>query len=206
MQRKIYTIGYAGFQLSDFICALQENRINAVVDVRSFPYSKYYSDYNTDKLKQTLKNHQIVYRLYDKEFGARQNDRSLYNENHQMNFKLFAQSEQFQKGILRLQKGIDSGFTVALMCAEKDPMNCHRAILVGRELSKRGYDVYHIIANRQVMTEYELEMSLVNIYFPQRNQISLFEDGNKSLEVQIEEAFEIQGQKIAYQEKELADE
>ena len=203
MQCNIYTIGYSGFKINEFILVLKKNKINAVVDVRSYPYSKYYPDYNSNVLKEILEKNSIVYRLYDKEFGARQKDYALYDENNQLNFKLFSKSQQFRKGILRLKKGVSCGYTIALMCAEKNPLECHRAILVGRELNKIGFNVLHIIDNNKMMTEKELELSLVDLYFPQKNQLSLFENDNKSLTKQIEESFNMQSKKIAFHEREL---
>ncbi len=206
MEKKIFTIGYTGFNIEEFINVLKKNNINAVVDVRSNPFSKYYPDYDTNRLKDKLNEYGIAYRLYDKEFGARQNDYSLYTKENKLDLNLFAKSKQFQLGIKRLKKGIVCGFTIVLMCAEKNPMECHRAVLIGRELSLRGFKVFHIIDSKKVISEKELELLLVNNYFPQKNQLSIFNEDNMSLEEQIRKAVNMQREKIAYHEKEILDE
>ena len=72
MTKTLYTIGYSGFLVEEFIDALKKNNINAVIDVRSSPYSQFFSDYNKEPLEKTLKKEGIFYRNYSKEFGARQ--------------------------------------------------------------------------------------------------------------------------------------
>ena len=41
---------------------------------------------------------------------------------------------------------------IALMCAERDPLNCHRTILVARELVALGSKVNHILADGEIET------------------------------------------------------
>ena len=53
----------------------------------------------------------------------------------------------FQNGVNKLIKSMEQGYVFALMCAEKDPINCHRAIMVSRYFSKLGYMVTHIEPN-----------------------------------------------------------
>ncbi len=79
----IYSIGYSGFLISDFISTLQKNKITLLVDVRSQPYSQYFSDYNKENLEQILKSKGIYYRSYAKEFGARQDERKYYSSEGQ---------------------------------------------------------------------------------------------------------------------------
>lgn len=206
METDIFTIGYTGFKIDEFIDVLKIYKVNAVVDVRSYPFSKYYSDYNSDTLENTLKKSDISYRLYDKEFGARQKDYALYDENNQFDLTLFSKSEQFKRGMKRIKKGTSSGFRIALMCAEKNPIECHRAVLVGRELSLVGFNVLHIINKNKIITEKQLEEELVDIYFPEKDQLSLFNNDNLSLSKQIQKSIEMQRKKIAYHEKELLNE
>ena len=48
----IYTIGYSGFKIDDFVKTLKENGVSVVIDVRSLPYSQFYSDYNKENLSR----------------------------------------------------------------------------------------------------------------------------------------------------------
>jgi uncharacterized protein (DUF488 family) len=65
---KIFTIGYDGFKLEDFIAVLKNNNVNTIVDVRIFPYPRFIIDYNAENLRCDLKEHGIEYRHYPKEF------------------------------------------------------------------------------------------------------------------------------------------
>ncbi len=71
----VFTIGYSGFQINDFISTLRKNGISVIIDVRSLPYSRHYSDYNKENLRSVLLKYGIYYRNYASEFGARQNER-----------------------------------------------------------------------------------------------------------------------------------
>ena len=78
---EIYTIGYADFELGDFIAALKSYGVTALVDVRSEPHSTYYKDFDAENISRALKIHGIIYRNYGAEFGARQLDRNFYTGN-----------------------------------------------------------------------------------------------------------------------------
>ena len=64
MINKIYTIGYSGFVIDDFIKILKKYEISVVIDVRSNPYSQYHLEYNKENLKKKLKQNRIYYRSY----------------------------------------------------------------------------------------------------------------------------------------------
>ncbi|MGI6307195.1 MAG: DUF488 family protein [Dethiobacteria bacterium] len=170
----VYSIGYSGFSMSDFINTLQSNKISLVVDVRSHPYSQYFSDYNKESLEQTLKYKGIYYRNYAKEFGARQDERRYYSSEGYLDFELFAKSSPFLSGFDRLVKSMMQNYRFALMCAEKDPINCHRTILVTRSFHDAGYKVKHLLPNNGMVTQEDIENRLLDKYFPNRNQITLF--------------------------------
>lgn len=72
MVNTVFTIGYSGFQLNDFVKILKDNGILLVIDVRSLPYSQHYADFNKENISKILKSSKIYYRNYASEFGARQ--------------------------------------------------------------------------------------------------------------------------------------
>ncbi len=172
--KQIYTIGYTSFQINDFIETLIKYKITCLIDVRSTPYSQHYSDYNKDTLEITLKNKEIIYRNYAHEFGARQENTIFYANGGYLDFNKFTSSNQFLEGVKKVTKGIEKGYKFALMCAEKDPINCHRSIMLGKGFKELGYNVDHIKANGQVETQCEIEIRLLDMYFKDRLQLSLF--------------------------------
>lgn len=143
----VYTIGYAGIMLEKFLDILQKLNISILVDVRSLPKSRYFYQFNDTNLSRTLKNVGIVYENWKEEFGARQENLEFYNDGI-LNYEIFAQSSQFQNGIEKIKKLQKENKNICLMCSEIDPINCHRAVLCGRNISKQNIKVKHIIAKR----------------------------------------------------------
>ena len=140
MVNTVYTIGYSGFSIDDFVATLKMHNISLVVDVRSFPFSNYFLEYNRDALEICLKTHGIYYRNYASEFGARQSNRKYYCKEGYLDFEVFSMSEPFLKGISKLCNSMEQNYTFVLLCAEKDPISCHRTILVARVCSHKGID------------------------------------------------------------------
>lgn len=179
MKKKIYTIGYTTFNIDNFIKELKELGITCVVDVRSFPKSSYYKDFDSDVLESRLKNEGILYRNYAFEFGARQEDKSLY-PNGYLDFEMFSKTDNFKQGIKKLDAGIKLNQMFALMCAEKDPYNCHRCIMVSRFLQEYDFEIIHIVGHNKFVSQKEIETRLMNEYYPRRNQYSFFSEDNLS--------------------------
>lgn len=195
---EVFTIGYSSFKLNDFIATLQHYGIKCLVDVRSLPYSQYHSEYNKESLAGELKKYEIMYRNYAREFGARQDDRKFYDGEGLLDFKSFIKSNEFQSGVEKIKKGIEIGYSFALMCAEKDPINCHRAIMVGQGFAKVGFSVKHIKSDKTIETQEELEQRLLDMYFKDRGQISLFSDEIESDDVLVEKGYALRNKEIGY--------
>lgn len=193
----IYTIGYTAFDVKSFIKVLKKYNINCVIDVRSNPQSTYYTDYDKDNLKKILEKNNILYRNYKLEFGARQTDKNFYNEEGWLDFEKFTQSKNFNKGYEKVENALKLKYSIALMCAEKDPMNCHRSIMIGRELKNRKFNVQHILYNESTESQDEIEKKLLEKYYKNLNQISFF-DKQKTQEDLIKEAYKKRNKEIAY--------
>lgn len=200
MHNTIYTIGYSGINIKDFILILKRYRISCLVDARSVPYSKHFMNFDKDILETILKNNNIKYRNYDKEFGARQNNRIFYSEDGYLDFNKFVKSNIFINGIDKIIKGIDLGYTFILMCSEKDPIDCHRSIMVAREFHKKSYNVINILYDKNNIIEYtqsDIENRLLDRYFPEREQGLLF-DRDLSRESLIDIAYKRRNIEIGY--------
>lgn len=196
MVNTVFTIGYSGFQINNFISALKDKDVSLVIDVRSLPYSQYYSDYNKEILSKTLSNSGIYYRNYVSEFGARQEERQYYPMGY-LDFEMFSKSKSFLSGVEKLKKSMQQDYTFALMCSEKDPMMCHRTILVARAFHILGYKVVHLLPNGMSITQNEIEERLLNKFFPNRGQINMFSPSLSTQEY-IDEAYKKQNANIGY--------
>jgi len=95
MVNKLYTIGYAGFAIQDFVDVLKANNINVVVDVRSVPYSGRYKEFNKKNIQAFLDLSGISYSSYASEFGARQEDTRFYSCEGFLDFNKFSLSDSF---------------------------------------------------------------------------------------------------------------
>ena len=147
-KRTIYTIGHSNHEIRSCISLLKRHRIDAVADVRSVPYSRYYPQFNRENLIDSLRVHSIEYVFLGKELGARTDNPECY-ENGRVKYRLLARTKLFREGIEWICKS-SKHKKIALMCAEKDPLDCHRTILVARELVKVGLDIAHILADGRV--------------------------------------------------------
>lgn len=196
-EKTIYTIGYSTFEINSFVKILKENNINSLIDVRSKPYSKYKPEYNKENLRLKLEKHNIIYRNYDKEFGAIQENEKYFTEGI-LDFNKYYKSEAFKNGYDKILLGILQGYRFAFMCAERDPSTCHRNIMVARYFYKNGFEINNIWDDGSIELQNSLEERLINQYFPNDNQINFFETKVKSKKEKIEESYILRNKEIGY--------
>lgn len=158
----IFTIGYSGISQGRFISLLVDNACDVVCDVRSFPTSRYRPEFSRREFKFQLNASGLKYAFFGDALGARPQDRSCY-QNGVAEYDLIAKSQAFQDALQRLARGADTS-TPVLVCSEADPIECHRAILVGRHLRIARPDIRHIHSDGTVETHRELEERLINLY------------------------------------------
>lgn len=142
----VYTIGHSNHEPETFVALLKRHGIEIVCDVRSNPHSRYNPQFNREVLERTLAATGIRHLFLGRELGARSEDPSCY-ENGIVRYERIAATSLFQQGLARVREGASKGFRIALMCAEKEPLDCHRTILVARYLYESGVDIQHIHAD-----------------------------------------------------------
>lgn len=198
-RNKLFTIGHSSHQLEYFFSLLKKQDINFLVDVRSVPFSKYTPQFNKEDLKKFLLGNGIYYLFMGQEFGARREDTSLYTDEGYLNFEKVAKSKLFNVGIERIITGIEKGFRIAFMCTEKDPVDCHRNILVARAFYKLNYAIDNILENGKIQDQASLEKRLLDMYFPDRMQQTLFDSGETMSDTElINEAYRLRNKDIGY--------
>jgi uncharacterized protein (DUF488 family) len=141
----IFTIGHSNHPINTFIDMLKAAEIDAVADVRSVPYSKRHPQYRKDELAARLKGEGIAYVFLGKELGARPDDPDCYVDGRVV-YDRIAATATFEEGLRRVEEGA-SRLRIALMCAEREPLDCHRTLLVSRHLIRRGVPIRHILAD-----------------------------------------------------------
>jgi uncharacterized protein (DUF488 family) len=191
MQEAVFTIGHSTHQLERFIALLLPHGITALCDVRSKPYSRMSPQFNREELKQSLREHGIAYVFLGKELGARSEDPTCY-ENGKVQYDRLARTELFRQGLDRVQKGMKE-YRIALMCAEKEPLECHRTILVARHLVALGLDVQHIQADGRLEDHAAAAIRL-------KRMLRLPDDDMfRSSEDVLVDAYHLQEERIAYE-------
>ncbi len=187
----LYTIGHSNHPIAAFIDLLQQHGITALGDIRSHPYSRHVPQYSRDPLKAAIANAGMTYVFLGKELGARSNNPACYQQG-KVQYDRLAQEPQFAEGLNRVRQGMER-YCIALMCAEKDPLDCHRAMLVARRLFETGVPVQHIHADGRLESHQELESRLLTVCnLPEGD---LF----KTREELVLEAYPIQSARTAYQ-------
>lgn len=193
MENKIHTIGYSAFEIDDFIRTIKSHGITAVGDVRSSPYSKFKPEFNKKDLQKELKKNDLAYVFLGQELGARVDMPDCY-VNNKVDFRLVAQHDIFLNGIARIRAGMEK-YNIVLMCAEKDPITCHRTILICRALRALKIEIFHILENGQIEKHSDTEQRLLTLFDLQ--EPSIFE----TTEQRINQAYDLQAEKIAYTPK-----
>lgn len=193
----IYTVGHSTHQLDYFLELLTEYSVNCVVDVRSVAASSYNPQYNKEPLSNFLKNNQICYLHFAEEFGARHSDPDLLDNDGKVDFEKVKRSWNFKKGVERLWQGVEKRFVIALMCSESEPLDCHRFSMIAKALEKDGFDVRHILKDKSIKSNLELEIQLLKKYDKRIPKPGIFEP-NISVDDQLKVAYKLRNQEIAY--------
>jgi uncharacterized protein (DUF488 family) len=191
MEQALYTIGHSNHELPQFIGLLRQHGIAVVADVRSSPYSAYNPQFNRETLQAQLQAAGIGYVFLGAELGARRTEPECYDDEGRVRYAHVAQTPGFCAGLQRLAD-LRSAQRVALMCAEKDPLTCHRTILICRALRDQTPDIRHIRGDGSLETHGAAESRLLALCkLPERD---LFHSRDEL----VADAYDRQAARIAY--------
>lgn len=150
--RRIKTIGHSNHPIERFLELLEGGAVEAVVDVRSVPYSRRFPQFGRERLTQSLASRGILYRYEGAALGGKPKGSE--------NYAALAARPEFTDALSRLIAGA-ADTTFCLMCAEKDPLDCHRTVLVSRRLAERGVAIDHLLADGRQMSHDSIEEILL---------------------------------------------
>ena len=151
----ILTIGHSNHSWEVFLGLLLHHGIEMVADVRSAPASRWAPHFNKMRIEGSLADINISYLFLGDALGGRPKDRRFYDGEGRVLFDRIAETQAFKEGIERLLTECRH-CRLAIMCGERDPMDCHRRLLVGKALEGRGAQVIHIMADGTTKPEEEL--------------------------------------------------
>jgi uncharacterized protein (DUF488 family) len=138
------TIGHSNLDAERFIGLLQEAGITAIADVRSVPFSRRFPWFSTKALAARLRETGMAYLPLGEALGGRPRDPALYCDGV-ADYEKMAATPQFRAGLD--QVGELRGRGLCLLCAEREPLDCHRCLLIGRALAERGFKLGHILVD-----------------------------------------------------------
>jgi uncharacterized protein (DUF488 family) len=188
----IFTIGHSTQEMAALVERLRRHDIAAIADVRSQPYSQFTPQFNREPLEQALSNACILYGFMGRELGARRPEAECYIDG-KVQFDRVVGLPLFVKGLERVRRAAGQR-RIALLCAEKDPVTCHRMVLICRNLRAPGLSIQHILDDGRAEPNEEAEARLLALAgLPEGDLFSTRAE-------LIERAYDIQGRNIAYVE------
>jgi uncharacterized protein (DUF488 family) len=133
----IWTVGHSNRSIEQIVALLEEHKIEALIDIRSFPTSKI-EHFKKKEMEKWLPRNGIEYVWLGKELGG-------YRRG---GYKTHMKTELFREGVEKLLEHARQR-RVCVMCMEKNPKYCHRRFLTAY-LEKKGVEVIHILKKGQV--------------------------------------------------------
>ena len=189
----VLTVGHSNHPLEKFVSLLKQHDVATLADVRSAPYSRFNPQFNRRALNSALQSHGIAYRFMGHALGGRPEDRSCYEEGR-VRYDRLARTSLYREGIDRVVAAARDE-RIALMCAEREPLDCHRTLLVGRSLAERGVAVTHILADGALEPHADtMDRLLDSVKLPRGDLLH-------SKEELIEQALALKEGRIAYSDR-----
>lgn len=193
-QPEILTIGHSTHGIEEFVALLRLHDVTAVADVRSQPFSRHTPQFNRPALAATLREHNMQYVFLGRELGARSDHSDCYVDGR-VQYERLARTDEFVAGIGRVLSGAATE-RIALMCTEKDPLDCHRTVLVARHLLAAGARISHIRADGSLESHDQAMDRLLRSFGVQPSLL-------QSRDQQVSEVLTRQEAKIAYVDTDL---
>jgi len=176
----IYTIGTSIHTIDYFLLILEKYNINAVADVRSIPYSKHTPQYNRETMIKYFEEKEVCYFDFTKEFGAKRNELKAYTNNI-IDYRKVVNLPNFLHGIERIKECVNKGYNIAILCTEKNPVNCHRFYMVSKSLNEvLKINIEHILFDGSLINHKALEKEMLSMF---NLENELFNDSKYLLEI-----------------------
>jgi uncharacterized protein (DUF488 family) len=165
----IWTAGHSNHLFEIFAEMLRRHRIDSVIDVRSYPYSRIAPHFGREELQASLSSVDVAYQYMGEELGGRPRKEEHYDGHGHALYELMAKEPSFEEAIESLLERARSE-RLAIVCSEADPEHCHRRLLVGKVLTENGVQLRHILADCNVRSECRVPL-------PRYTQETLFGEG-----------------------------
>jgi uncharacterized protein (DUF488 family) len=155
----IFTIGHSNHPIDRFVALLTGAGITALIDVRSQPFSRRYPWFSATRLGDHLEQASIAFMPMGDALGGRPRDPRLFRDGV-ADYEAMARTSEFRGGIDRVVAATQR-FRSCLMCAEREPLDCHRSLLVAPALVACGLRLGHIMLDGGIMAHEAIEERLL---------------------------------------------
>jgi len=197
----LFTVGHSILNFENFSALLKDHGVELVVDVRTVPQSARWPHFSQPAFEKLLQTEHLEYLFLGEELGGRPDDADAYRPDGLVDYKARRKSYAFQAGIGRLWKELE-GRSVAMMCAEEDPLECHRFLMVCPELTKLGATPLHIRKGARIESQEAAENRLLaGTGFEAVAANTLFPGARTEA---LENAYRLQAERFAFRVKPFA--
>jgi hypothetical protein len=157
---RLFSVGHSDHDWPEFVDLLQQAGVTAIADVRSSPFSRHHPQFNRVELERGLSEHGIAYVFLGDLLGGRPGARELYHLEGWVDYERVRATDAFRRGLDRLIGGLGR-HTIAMLCSEDDPLDCHRGLMITPALFEQGIVPLHLRKDGSVETTAEMERRLL---------------------------------------------
>jgi uncharacterized protein (DUF488 family) len=194
-------VGHSNNDEAGFLALLRAAGVTALADVRSSPYSRRLPQFARASLEPFLRRHGITYVFLGGQLGGRPADERLYDPDEKgglvVNYERVRPTEAFRQGLERVQSGLER-FTIALLCGEEDPLECHRGLMITPALKERGLEPLHIRKDGRIESTAEMEKRLLEETGLAEHFGGLFPPGPEEARAILAEAYRRRNRRVAF--------
>ena len=159
------------------------------------PYSRRAPHFNRERLAAALALRSIGYLFMGEQLGGRPKEDPLYDQEGRADYRLMTLEPAFREGIQQLAQ-TTLMHRIVLLCTEKDPLQCHRTLLVAPALEEAGVPVVHILGDSKTITHEELMDRLLRMQdLPRQDRASM------TRQQMVEQAVDRQTKRYAYRKR-----
>ncbi|NQU71045.1 MAG: DUF488 domain-containing protein [Rhodospirillales bacterium] len=153
--KRLYTLGHSRHGIAQFIDLARQHGITLIADVRGQPFSRYNPQFNREHFRNSLEAAGIAYQWFGDRLSGRPVEREFYGADGEV---LWDKLRQWPELLDALDKLLFQAAhkTIALVCAEEDPMKCHRRFQLTPPLIDSGAEIIHIRGDGSIETEQDL--------------------------------------------------
>jgi uncharacterized protein (DUF488 family) len=192
---RLFTIGHSNLDISALLGALIRNEIKMVCDVRTRPGSFRFPQFNREPLMAQLASAKIIYQFFGDQFGGRPLDSRYYRPDGLVDYVARRKAPDFEEAMDRLL-GFVKTQNLVLMCAEEDPLHCHRFLMICPVLVQRGIEPIHLRRAGVVESQRDAEDRLLQLNgFADVTSNSLFAQGRAAA---LEDALRLQSEQYGF--------